>query len=117
MLGLFIFSSISGEGAPLRDTSVLNIKITNILHIPAFTLLFILWFGALKGLPLTQVSCYFYAFIISILYGVFLEVYQIFVPGRFSSLVDIVLNVLGVGIGIVIIKWSTQNTSDFSIIR
>jgi VanZ family protein len=117
MLVLFIISSTPGEEAPLRDTSILNIKITNILHIPAFTVLFILWFEALKGQQLAKGSCYVYAFAISILFGLFLEFYQVFVPGRYPSLVDILLNVLGVGIGIIIIKWSTQNTKDFSIIR
>ncbi|MHC4182836.1 MAG: VanZ family protein [Planctomycetota bacterium] len=105
MLAIFIFSSTHGEEAPLRDTSVLNVKITNILHVPVFTLLFLLWIWALKGV---QKNYYLYAFAISILYGVFIEIYQAFVPGRCSSLLDIILNTSGVGIGIIFTRWGVE---------
>ncbi|MHA1942406.1 MAG: VanZ family protein [Candidatus Hodarchaeales archaeon] len=93
---------LPGEEAPFKDVYVINIKITNILHIPAFTVLFILWFGALKGLQLAKGRCYVYALIISIFYGVFLEVYQGFVPGRYPSLLDVVLNASGIWVGVLL---------------
>jgi VanZ family protein len=116
MLILFMFSSIPGEWAPLRDTSVLNIKITNILHIPAFTVLFFLWIWALKGLLLNLRNCYLCALAISILFGVFLEIYQTFVPGRYSSLSDILLNITGVLVGVILAnKWSKILTKGIQV--
>jgi VanZ family protein len=107
MLGIFIFSSIPGENAPLRDVFVVN-KVTNILHVPAFIVLFILWFWVLSGLLLTQRNRYLYAFSVSILFGGFLEFFQIFVPGRYPSLIDILMNIFGAGLGIIIIRWDME---------
>jgi VanZ family protein len=108
MLGIFIFSSIPGEKmVPLRDVFVVN-KVTNVLHVPAFTVLFILWFEALDGLLSNRRKRYLYAFAVTIIFGVFLEFFQIFVPGRYPSLSDILLNIFGAGLGIVITRWDIK---------
>jgi VanZ family protein len=107
MLSILIFSSTPGKQAPLRNYSVFNVKITNIFHVPVFAALFLLVFGTLKawGSESTR-NRYLFPFVVSSGYGVFLEVLQAYIPGRYASLTDIILNTAGVFLGFCILKYT-----------
>ena len=115
MAGIFWTSSIPGQPS-VEDPSV-NIvfylmppELQNLLHVPMFGVLTWLWHWSLRawlprGAPLAAI-----AFVITFCYGVFDELHQLFVPGRYASLTDVVLNTLGA----VIVLWpiSRRTTND-----
>ncbi len=74
-------------------------NLQNILHIPAFGLLAVLWYRAIsvrvQRLGVTALG----AFAIAAVYGAFDEWHQLGVPGRTSSATDCLLNALGAAIG------------------
>jgi len=102
---LFLYSIPLQKVEERRAFFALEKRITNILHIPAFGILFFLWFKAFKRLQISWRNCYLLAFTVSILYGVFLEIYQLLIPGRFSSFRDILFNLSGTAIAALIITW------------
>jgi VanZ family protein len=51
-----------------------------------------------------ETICIYRAVIISLSFGLFDEVYQSFVPGRYSSLFDMILNASGIFIAAVIYR-------------
>ncbi len=71
----------------------------NLLHIPAYGLLAFLWRWSLdRYLAARAATCL--AFILAAGFGVFQECYQSLIPGRFASLMDVIFNAIGVGIGL-----------------
>jgi hypothetical protein len=72
----------------------------NTLHVPAFAALSWAWCWALEvwlPMPVARVIC---AWVIAATYGVFDEWHQSFVPGRYASLIDVLLDVAGAAFGI-----------------
>ena len=65
----------------------------NFLHIPTYGLLAYFILHCCYSL---KIKTYFLAAMLTIVYGVFIEFCQSFIPGRFSSLTDIFLNTIGV---------------------
>ena len=101
MAAIFILSSIPGieNGGIFVFVVHLNLILHNLLHIPLYGILQILWLRSLtrigkKGFALISIS-----FGITISYGIFDEFHQMFIPGRYGSLSDILLNVIGACIG------------------
>ena len=94
-----------------RDTlggwdSHLTPTIQNALHVPAYTGLLVLVCLAFKspsGASLTRL------FVIALVcggFGAVLEILQLFVPGRTGSVIDILLNLMGIALGVVIaLSW------------
>lgn len=77
----------------------INPSLQNFLHAP----MFIFWTILLKS-PRFNIKTLLTndkkkIFVLGFLFGVLLEVIQIPIPGRFGSLEDILLNLLGVSIG------------------
>jgi VanZ family protein len=70
----------------------------NMMHIPAYAGLAFL---VLRCFGKNNLKVYISSFIIVILVGVFFEYLQSFVPGRFASMSDVLLNVVGAVVGIV----------------
>ena len=66
--------------------------VQNILHVPQYALLSWLWSRA-GATPVV-------AALLSIAYAVFEEIYQLSVPGRYGSWTDLVLDGVGIAIGI-----------------
>ena len=96
-VGLLLLSSIPGQeegGGKIYFT--LDKRIANMLHAPIFGGLFLVWFATLKRYRIRRKNCYIYALGISVLYGGFLEIYQSFIPGRYPSFGDILLNISGI---------------------
>lgn len=77
----------------------INSSLQNFLHVP----MFVIWTLLLKS-PRFNINRLIIndkgkIFVLGFLFGVLLEVIQIPIPGRFGSLEDILLNMLGVSIG------------------
>ena len=80
-------SSKGGYGGVEREA------FNNFLHIPAYAVLAYLVLHCFSSLT---IKIYFLTGIIAIGYGVFIEFCQSYIPGRFSSMMDISLNTIGV---------------------
>ena len=102
MFLIFILSSISMDNnvEDLNFILSLNPTLQNLIHIPIFGLLAFLWLKAFtKHSILTSVKIIM-TLIITILFGCLDEFHQVFVPGRYGSLIDILLNIVGIFMGI-----------------
>jgi hypothetical protein len=103
MIGLYAVSSIPGE-IPDDPTMIHSIfswfppTVHNILHIPAYALLAWTLYRCLLSCLSPQTGLPLVLFITSA-YGALLEWHQIDIPGRYASFTDVVLNVIGAGIG------------------
>ena len=105
LMGLmFVLSSIPMDGATVHIGFLLTLKpaLQNFLHIPLFGLLAYLWLNALtkNGCPVKKKLII--TIIITLGYGLLDEFHQTFVPGRYGSLSDIILNIVGIATGTVI---------------
>ncbi len=93
MACIFAVSTISfGEGRYGTGTKTIRV-INNILHIPAFGLLTLLWLKVFSARKVSTAALY--TFIIIISYSALTELHQFFVPGRYPSIGDMALNTMG----------------------
>jgi len=105
LMGLiFISSSIpmDGESERLKFLMELTPTVQNLLHIPLFGLLAYLWLNALTKNRCPAKKKLIIAIIITLSYGLLDEFHQSFIPGRYASLSDIILNIIGIITGVVI---------------
>lgn len=98
---IYLASSLPGDADDGTFNFMLMLKPTlqNALHIPLFGLLQYLWLRALAKVGKTGYRAIFTALVITISYGLVDEYHQTFVAGRYASLNDICLNLLGVILG------------------
>ena len=101
---IFVLSSIPGKirNPRLRFLTELDPQWQNLLHVPLFGLLQFLWLRALVRSGMPRGKAILLGCAISLGYGVFDEWHQMFVPGRFASLTDMSLNLVGVALATVI---------------
>lgn len=114
MAVIFVLSSIPGKmrNPRLRFLTELDPQWQNLLHVPLFGLLQFLWLRALVRSGVPRGKAILFGCAISFGYGVFDEWHQMFVPGRYASLTDISLNLLGVVLATVIFwLWPTRKQS------
>ena len=114
MVALWKLSSIPGIQRP--DTPALyslfywiSPALQNTMHVPAFAALTCAWRWALcswlRGSKMRSAS----AFAITSAYGAFDEWHQSFIPGRYASLVDILLDLVGALLGIWLAVWFSRS--------
>jgi VanZ family protein len=84
--------------------------VMNLLHIPAYGLLAFFWRWCLDRYMAARAAVWL-AFILTVGFGLFQEWYQSMIPGRFASLMDVIFNTLGAGIGLWLYTRLTQNTT------
>ena len=72
-----------------------------ILHIIVYALLAFLWMWTLAGIESTRLRLAV-ALLLTLGLGVVLEWYQTLVPGRFGTLIDVILNTVGAVIGVLV---------------
>jgi VanZ family protein len=103
LVGIFLLSSIRGTKVPLGSLVLFKVKVTNILHVPVFAILFLLIFMVLKAwTSMSRKWGCIVALLATSVLGVVVELYQAGVPGRAASWVDVILNLVGVGFGLLI---------------
>lgn len=102
MAVIFILSSVPGEaeGISFIFMNHLHPTLQNLLHIPLYAILQILWLRSFTRLGKKGFELIFICLVITIGYGIFDEFHQMLVPGRYGSLEDIVLNIIGACLGI-----------------
>ena len=107
MGGLFVLSSIPGHARPddwlpLRIAAQTPRLVQKILHVLLYGGLGWLWFWVLAPLPVplhTRVSV---AFLIAVGFGALNEWHQAYLPGRYGTFADVLLNALGASFGLLI---------------
>ena len=97
MLIVFTLSSIPMDRQIEGLNFLINLDsdIQNLLHIPLFGCLAVLWIKALERYNIRYSNIVFRTLTITILFGMFDEIHQYFVPGRFASFMDMLLNIMG----------------------
>ena len=97
---LLVYFSLKGR-PPGPHTSTIKEMMHNLGHIPAYAVLtyLLVWsFSIIEGAVLMR------AFLISFFYGVGMEILQSFTPDRTSSVKDALLNALGAGVMLWLLK-------------
>lgn len=109
---IFVLSSIPGqlESEGLKFLTDIDPQLQNMLHVPLFGTLQILWLKALTKRGLSGWKNIVACLAISLAYGCFDELHQMLVPGRYASLIDLFLNFTGIVIGtLVFMLWFANN--------
>jgi len=96
MVGLFALSSIPDNGDGGFILGFVTPTIQNLLHIPVYGLLALLWIFTLRAYGSSERRSILLAILLSAAYGGILEFWQFWIPGRFASLMDFFLNVTGI---------------------
>ena len=106
MIFIFILSSIPIEDK-IAGHSFIREAMQNLLHIPLFGLLAFLWMRAFNKNNLLFKKALICSLIITVLYATFDELHQYFVPGRYATLGDLLLNTVGCAGGVFVytLKW------------
>ena len=101
---IFVSSSIpmDGESKHFKFVVQLAPTIQNLLHIPVFSFLAYLWMNSLSRHGFSRIQTLIITIIITVGYGILDEFHQLFVPGRYASFSDVLFNILGCTIGIII---------------
>jgi VanZ family protein len=110
MVIIFGLSSIPGkiDSSELKFLTELDPQLQNLLHVPLFGLLQILWLRAMSKTGRTSWRAALACCGISLGYGLFDEFHQMFVPGRYASMTDMALNLSGV-LGATLLFWLWQS--------
>lgn len=100
MTALFALSSVPQPGNETAH-QILAVRPTwqSLLHLPAYFVLTALWWRTLRTQKWTVGAALTGAVLVSVVYGVLDEVHQYFVPGRFLSLTDVAMNLVGAVLG------------------
>jgi len=96
MLSLFALSSIPDNGDGGYIIGSITPTIQNFLHVPVYGFLAILWIFALRGRGFSERQSIMLAILLSSAYGLVMEIFQIFIPGRFASVTDFFLDLTGI---------------------
>jgi len=82
--------------------------IQNLLHIPAYAVLSIIYLQILKNFQLKRWQKNFWALLCSVSFGILNEVIQFAIPGRFAGVTDLGLNLVGAIIGVIIFNFAAK---------
>jgi len=113
MCVLFILSSIPGgrENGPLVSPTV-----ADVLHVPAYGLLALLLIFTLRVHGVTDHRSMGVAFLVASAYGAITELNQVWIPGRFPSGFDVMLNVVG-SLLFIWLYWWVKLRRSFSLVE
>jgi glycopeptide antibiotics resistance protein len=102
---LLLASSAIPMDRPIKGLQfIIDLKptIQNLLHIPMFAILAVLFLQILKNYQVEGWKRNLWILLCAVCFGVINEVIQIAVPGRYAGITDIVLNLIGAIVGILI---------------
>jgi len=112
---LFLLSLVPMAG-PTGELSLrigLTPGVQNILHIPLYGLLAVLWLRVANGHTAHKNKGILLVLSGGCVFGVANELVQAFVPGRYADLQDVLLNVVGLVMGVVFFMWVERMKSSF----
>lgn len=111
MAAIYVLSSIPGKGGgkAARFMADVDPQLQNLLHLPVFALLQYLWLRGLAARGVRGAGLFAGSLLITLGYGVFDEFHQYFVPGRYASLTDLLLNLTGALIGLLIYRQARRH--------
>ena len=112
MLGVLALSSIPDNGDGGYIIGFITPTIQNFLHVPVSGLLALLWNITLRGRGFSERQSILLAILLSSAYGAVIEFFQIFIPGRFASFTDVLLNLTG----ILLFTWGYKVSSQRSAV-
>ncbi|MFN3551031.1 MAG: VanZ family protein [Endomicrobiia bacterium] len=98
---IFFFSSI--PDLKIKQLGFLDFVLRKIAHMTEYCILVILFFRAFKvslSYENYRKKGYFLSIFLSFLYAIFDEIHQYFVPGRHFALTDILIDTVGIILGI-----------------
>ncbi len=99
MAVLLLLSSIPGDAPPDNLVGIVFQWVSpnwqNLLHVPLYAGLTASWLWALAAYPLGHRYRLATSFMLTVLWAIVDETYQLGVPGRYGSLTDLALNMLG----------------------
>ena len=108
MLALFLLSSIPGDISSDNLVGKAFQWVTpswqNLLHVPLYAGLATSWLWALNAYPLKSHTYLASAFVLTLLWAIADETYQLSVPGRYGSLTDLALNALGAFLAVMYVR-------------
>ena len=107
MLVIFLFSSNIHHRHPISKSLLSNHGLNNLLHIPAYGGLTLLWFWVIHKKLHSRTKSLFYASAIAFCYGVFEEIHPCFMPGRSADVLDIILNTPGITLAVLFVRTNT----------
>lgn len=108
MAYMFLLTHFSLQGSSgTQEHSAFQQMAYNAIHVPAYAVFAYLWVCTLGK---TNNQTLFWVFFISVSYGILMEIGQSFIPGREASLSDAMLNALGAGVVIFIVKRNQVRT-------
>jgi glycopeptide antibiotics resistance protein len=102
---LLVASSAIPMDRPIKGLQfIMDLKptIQNLLHIPMFAVLSILYLQILINYQFEGWKRNSYVLLLSLCFGIINEAIQIVIPGRYGGITDIVLNLIGAFVGILI---------------
>jgi hypothetical protein len=79
--------------------AIMPMVFQNLLHIPAYGLLAFFWRWSLDRYMAARAAIYV-AFILTVGFGVYQEWHQSLILGRYASLLDVLFDAIGAGIGL-----------------
>ena len=118
MIALYWLSTLHGTPLP-EDPALYAVfywvppSLQNTLHVPVYAVLAWCWHWALGAWTRVSSARVVGAFIITSACGVFDEWHQSFVPGRYASLADVMLDAVGAALGI----WLAVYASRYAMLR
>jgi hypothetical protein len=87
---------MDGQSEHLKFLMELKPTVQNLLHIPLFGLFAYLWLRAFTSHGFSKTKTFIFTIAITVGYGILDELHQTFVPGRYGSLTDMLLNIAGI---------------------
>lgn len=106
-MGLLGFGAVISPGVGFfgRLVAMLPQPITELSHAPAYGLLTWLLTGRFRGHGWRQRSALFMAMVIALIFGIWMEILQRFIPGRVVDSGDVLVNALGIGMAALLTLW------------
>ncbi len=111
---IFLLSSMHGDTSPTTVESITRMFkaiIYNGAHVPLFALLAWLWCWSLAGWNIALNKRLVLAFCLTAIYGVTDEWHQSFTPGRDTSFLDVMLDMLGAYLAVYFYRGQQRTTA------
>lgn len=105
---VLIYMGVLGFGAMISPGVLIALLpqwVTEMSHVPAYGLLTWLLSGVLQGYGWPQRSALFVAITTALVFGIWMEIVQGFIPGRIVDSGDVLMNGIGIGLAALLILW------------